>query len=128
MEKFYLRMEDRTDYEKENNKASYRTVIDRYISDLVLCNNIASLDDSIFDNVSVPLWYENEDGEEIKTEIYQYFLFNGSEWEIEQLNKYGIITSYSDKLECNVLLVDHFGTSWDYVLTDTELTENIEEI
>ena len=39
----------------------------------------------------------------------------------------GIIISYSNMLDCDVLMVDHFGTNWDYVITDIEWTENLEE-
>ena len=105
-------------YEKERGYASYKTVIDIYISDIVLCNEIAKLDDSIFYNVN-----KNFDEE---TEIYQYFLCNLSEYEQEKLTNCGIILSYSDMLDCDVLMVDHFGTSWDYVLTDVKLFDNYE--
>ena len=107
-------------YEKERGYASYKTVIDIYISDIVLCNEIAKLDDSIFYNVN-----KNFDEE---TEIYQYFLCNLSEYEQEKLTNCGIILSYSDMLDCDVLMVDHFGTSWDYVLTDVKLFDNYEDL
>ena len=107
-------------YEKERGYASYRTVINMYISDAVLCNEIAKLDDSIFYNVN-----ENYCEE---TEIYQYYLCNLLESEKEQLTNCGIILSYSDMLDCDVLMVDHFGTSWDYVLTDVKLFDNYEDL
>lgn len=120
MKKFYLREEDRNEEEKRTGKASYRSIINRYIDDLVLCNNIAEIDESVFDNMNVDL-YDEENDEYI--EIYQYYLCNLSTWEIEELTAYGIILSYSEKLECEVLCVEHYGTSWDYVPTDAELTE-----
>lgn len=107
-------------YEKERGYASYRTVINMYISDAVFCNEIAKLDDSIFYNVN-----ENYCEE---TEIYQYYLCNLSEYEQEQLTNCGIILSYSDMLDCDVLMVEHFGTSWDYVLTDVKLFDNYEDL
>ena len=107
-------------YEKERGYASYRTVINMFISDAVLCNEIAKLDDSIFYNVN-----ENYCEE---TEIYQYYLCNLSEYEQEQLTNCGIILSYSDMLDCDVLMVDHFGTSWDYVLTNVKLFDNYEDL
>ena len=42
-------------------------------------------------------------------------------------NNNDIIISYSDMLECDVLLVDHYGTSWDYVSTNIDITDDIEE-
>lgn len=107
-------------YEKEQGYASYKTVIDWYITDIVLCNEIVKLDDSIFYNVN-----ENYCEE---TEIYQYYLCNLSEYEKEQLTNCGVILSYSEMLDCDVLMVDHFGTSWDYVLTDVKLFDNYEDL
>ena len=66
------------------------------------------------------------------TDIYQYFLCNVSEWAIEQLKELtkdnnDIILAYSDVLECNVLMVDHWGTSWDYVLTSVPLVDDYKD-
>ena len=145
MKKFYLKMEDRNEEEKRTGKASYKSIIDRYISDLVLCNNIAEIDDSIWDNMNENDIYYIDDNGEYRTreeyendetgtieekyeDIYQYFLCNLSEFDCQTLTDYGIILTYSDKLDCDVLCVNHCGTSWDYVSTNVELTENIEEV
>ena len=117
----FLKLESMGSYEKEKGYASYKTVIDRYISDIVLCNEIQYLDDSIFYNV-------NENIREDYYDIYQYYLCNLSDYEKEQLTKCGIILSYSDMLMCDVLMVDHFGKSWDYVLTDVKLFDNYEDL
>ena len=61
-------------------------------------------------------------------EIYQWFLCNLNDYEKEWLEDAGIILSYSDLLECDVLCVDHYWTSWDYVLTDVKLFDNYEEL
>lgn len=121
--KMYVKKEDLNKEELRTGKVSYSRVIEKFIGNIVLCNNIEELDDSIFEN-AVNLY--NKDMKK-KTEIYQYYLCNIDEWEKEQLIEMGIIISYSDMLGCNVLMVDHFGTSWDYVMTDIEWTENIEE-
>ena len=126
MKKFYLREEDRNEEEKRTGKASYKTIIDRFINDLVLCNNLPDVDDSIWDNIQV--------GEiEEDTEIYQYYVCNLNQWDIDSLKELtednnDVIISYSDLLECNALMVDHWGTSWDYVPTSIELTNKIEEV
>ena len=132
------------DYEKENNKASYKTIVNYFIGDIVLCNNIIELDDSIHENLNIEPKYYNENGEEITEdeyynldgayyddsmpEIYQFYLCNVSDYEKEQAQAYGLIFSYSDKLECDVLCVDHYGTSWDYVLTNCPLFDTWEEL
>ena len=107
-------------YELEKGFASYKTIVERFIGDIVLCNNIVNIDENIFENV------RGELGEDV--EIFQYYLCNIGQWEAEQLEKMGLITSYSDVLDCDVLLVDHFGTSWDYVLTDVKLFDNYENL
>lgn len=112
-------------YELEKKKASYRTIINMYIDDLVLCNNILDVDESVLYNANIDL-YDDENDNYI--DIYQYFLCNISDYKKEQLTKAGIILSYSDLLDCDVLLVDHFGTSWDYVLTDVAIVDNYEDL
>lgn len=141
-----LKNEKMGDYEKEQGYASYRTIVERFVGDIVLCNNIVNVDESVLYNMEGfgEERYYNENGEEIteeeylsdenaysenyEPEIYQYYLCNVSEWEKEQLQGMGIILSYSDMLECDVLCVDHFGTSWDYVLTDVKLFDNYEDL
>ena len=108
------------DYETEKGYASYRTIIDRFIGNIVLCNNITKVDYSVYDN------FNENMGED--TEIYQYYLCNIGQWEKEQLEEMGIILSYSDELDCDVLCVDHYGTSWDYVLTDVKLFDTYEKL
>ena len=119
MKKFKIRKEETNEQEKKYKKVSYKHLVDRYIDNLVLCNNIAEIDPSIFENVEVGEITEN-------TEIYQYFLCNLNNYDIEDLNEYNtndILVMYSEVLDCDVLAVEHVGTSWDYVITDIELEE-----
>ena len=71
----------------------------------------------------------NEENDEY-TEIYQFYLCNLSESDISSLKELtndnnDIIISYSDMLDCDVLMVDHWGTSWDYVSTSLKLTNEL---
>lgn len=146
--KFYLREEDRNEEEKRTGKASYFSVIDRYIDDLVLCNNIPNIDPSIWDNIEIGglYYYIDDDGNyctredyekdtdgkiyEEMNDIYQYYLCNLSKWDLDYIKDFksdSIIISYSDLLDCDVLMVTHWGMSWKYVLTDIDLTDNINE-
>ena len=140
-----LKNEKMGEYEKEQGYASYRTIVDYFIGNIVLCNNIIDIDTSVYDNMENGCWYRNRftneeatqedynnDNEDIieleYKDIYQYYLCNLSDYEKQQCLKAGLIISYSDILECDVLCVDHFGTSWDYVLTDVKLFDNYEDL
>ena len=139
-----LKSEKMGEYEKENGYASYRTIVEYFIGDIVLCNNITEIDESVYDNLPIEEIYYNENDEKITEEeyynndnaycdnsapeIYQYYLCHVSDYEKKQCEKAGLILSYSDKLDCDVLCVDHYGTSWDYVLTDVKLFDNWEEL
>ena len=77
---------------------------------LILCNDIGKIDESIFDNARFS-WFDEEN--ETETEIYQYFLTSWSEGDVEWLEKtFGLLFTYSEKLDCFVLCVDHWGTMW----------------
>lgn len=141
-----LKNNDMGKYEKEQGYASYRTIVQRFVGDIVLCNNIVEVDPSVYENLLIETEekYYNEEGEEItedqyygdpnaycetnEPEIYQYYLCNVTQWEKEQAESAGLIFSYSDMLDCGVLCVDHWGTGWDYVLTDAKLFDNYEDL
>ena len=112
------------EYEKEHKKASYKTIVERYINDIVLCNKIVEVDESIYNNFVNA--YDEESDEIV--EIYQYYLCNVDEDTIKLLCEYGFIFSYSDLLECDILCVDHYGTSWDIVPTSCPLFDTWEEL
>lgn len=114
-----LKSADLNEYELKNERASYKTIIEKYINGLVLCNNIVKIDDSVFYNMQ---------GLEEGAEIYQYFLCNINECDKEFLLSCGVVLSYSDLLDCDVLCVDHLGTSWDYVLTNVRLFDTYREL
>ena len=121
----YKKIEDRNDMEKKDY-ASYRTLVHNFVDNLVLCNNILELDEFLFDNIVV-----GKIGED--TEIYQAYIIDIANYNIEYLqenleNTNDIIIAYSNMLDCYVLLVDHFGTGWDYVSTDVKLTDSMEEV
>lgn len=144
MKKGLLKSDKMGDYEKEQGFASYRTIVERFIGDIVLCNNITSVDECIFENLELETKYFNENDEEISEEqyfeddnaycdnntpdIFQYYLCNLSEWQRESAKECGLLLSYSDLLDCDVLCVDHFGTSWDYVLTNVKLFDTYEDL
>lgn len=122
------RMKELNDYEKEHGKISYRTLLKYYDTSLILCNNIIEVDELLYDNIEVGEIYDEEN--DYYKDIYQFYIIDLNYWEIENIRKYyndELIIAYSEKLDNFVLLVDHLGTSWDYVLTDIEYTDDWEK-
>ena len=149
MKKFYINnIEDLNEEEKRTNRVSYARLCDRLFDSMILCNNITEVDPQIFDNVVVGDLYEYRDNEgeyrtreeyendttgeiyEEMTDIYQYFIVSLGMSEDYLQEHFGdnIILMYSDKLDNYILAVDHFGTSWTYVMTDLEPTTNLDDV
>jgi hypothetical protein len=103
------------------NFISYSEAVKRFNNSLILCNNIAEIDPSIFDNIRFSL--DDEDGN--PRDIYQYYLTDCSRYDVEYLSEwFGLLFTYSDMLDCFVLCVDHFGTSWRGVMIEDRSPRN----
>ena len=127
MKKFYIsNKEELNSEELRTGRVSYKRIIDRYISDLVLCNDIVDIEEYIEGQLLDKYDLELEEGEYLY--IYQYFLCNLNEFEEETLREYGILLAYSNKLNVDILCVEHYGTSWDYVMTGIKWTTDFNEI
>jgi hypothetical protein len=95
-------------------KTNYKVATKWCNNSYVMCNNITEIDSSVIDNMRFELDYES--GEE----IYQFFISDCSEWDVEFLEEnFGLLFSYSDLLDCYILCVNHYGTAWDYVTVHT---------
>ncbi len=91
---------------------TYRIATKWLNNSYILCNNIVENDDSIFDNMRFNEFNEYDD----PIEIYQYFITDASQDDVEYLEKtFDLKFTYSNLLDCFILCVDHWGTSWDYV-------------
>jgi hypothetical protein len=78
----------------------------------ILCNNITEIDPTIYDNAEFD--WTDEDGN--AREFFQYYITDASQSDVEWLTKtFDLLFTYSDKLDCYILCVDHCGTGWDYV-------------
>ena len=97
-------------------QTTYSIAINWLSPSLVLCNNIAEIDQSVFDNARFSFYDEDE---EMETEIFQWYLTSLSLDDVEWMEKNfpDMKFTYSDLLDCFVLCVDHCGTGWDYVPT-----------
>ena len=103
-------------YGVENGYLDYRTLA-KIIGDCILNNYI-------YEYAGYEKWElvcgeeENEEGEYY--EIYQYYII--TEYGYRFLKRYtDEIVFYHEDLDMYLWGITHFGTSWDYVLTDLKL-------
>lgn len=123
--KMYVNFENLNDYEKEHNRISYKRLVERYFDNMILCNNIVNN----YEDLEIVAGSDYDEEEDTYKDIYQYFIVDGC-FDEEALQKVGEelgVVYYDSNLDLYILGVDHFGTSWDYVLTDIEPTENLNE-
>lgn len=91
---------------------------------LIMCNDIAEIDPSVYDNMRFSIFEEDEDGYENQLDIYQWFLTDCSKFDVEFLEKhFDLKFTYSDLLDLYVLCVTHYGTGWDYVYWETDIPQ-----
>ena len=107
-------------YGIENRRVDYRTFA-KAVSDMVLCSDIIS------ELNQYGYYWEQvsgyEDGYEDSHEIFQYYII--SEYGADILKRYtDEIVYYNEKLDLYLWGIDHFGTSWDYVLTNIVIDED----
>ena len=97
---------------KEEFYTTYREAADWCNNSYILCNNITMVDSSVYDNARFNFCDEDDN----PVEIFQWYLTDAGESDVEFLEKhFGLLFTYSDKLDCFVLCVDHLGTRWDSV-------------
>lgn len=126
MKKYISKLEDLNEYEKEHNKISYKRLIER-VGKTWLFNQAPTLSNYDFEFV-LNSDYDEENDEYI--DIYQYYLIDIDSYTLELLQKNNctdLIIAWSETLEEYILCVTHYGTSWDYVLTDIEPTTDYNE-
>lgn len=128
-----------SDYGLQYGRLDYLTLSKCF--DCVLCNKIADVDYMIFDNLISGDFerFKDENGEELTREqaeekeengekiyrneidIFQYYIVSDNA--VDLLKEAHEIVLYSEKLDCYIWCITHYGTAWDYVLTDIKLEE-----
>lgn len=104
-------------------RTDYYTAVHWLNNNLILCNEIVNIDPSVWDEMEYPNKTEDndEDEEQELPEIFQWYLTDMSRDDHDwmQENFPDLIFSYSEMLDLYILCVDHFGTMWKGVPTDT---------
>lgn len=105
-----------SDYGLENGYLDYYT-LSQIVGDSVLNNYI--YEQSAYENWQLVCGEEeNEYGEFL--DIYQYYIITESGYLfLEEFTDE--IVYYNDELDMYLWCITHFGTSWDYVLTNIKL-------
>lgn len=122
-------------YAKQNGYLDYGT-LSKLVGDMILNNNILKMgdpDDWELEN-GYDCWAYDKDGNEVEPysdeeydreyiDIYQTYIISdrGADILKEYTNE---IVYYNNELDMYLWGITHFGTSWDYVLTDIKLIEN----
>lgn len=105
-----------SEYGVENGYLDYRT-LSQIVGDMVLNNAIVPYIGH-YEWELVNGYEEDEDG---WYEVYQYYIISDAGFIF--LEDYtDEIVYYHEELDMYVWGITHFGTSWDYVLTDIKLT------
>lgn len=99
-----------SNYGLENGYLDYLT-LSKLVGDCILNNTIMAVD--------IGYW-ELFAGDDEYSEIYQCYMISeaGYEFLVEYTDE---IVYYNETLDIYVWGITHFGTSWDYVLTDVKL-------
>ena len=105
-----------SDYGKEHHRIDYATLAKSF--DAVLNNDIISA--TGFEDWELENGCDYDEENDTYEEIYQYYII--SEAGADILKDYtNEIVYYNDHLDMYVWGVTHWGTSWDYVLTDIRI-------
>lgn len=103
-------------YGREHGYLDYYT-LSKILGDVILNNNLMTIDGLEWELVSG----ENSYG----CDIYQTYIISESGYQF--LNRYtDEIVYYNEELDLYLWGITHFGTSWDYVLTDIKVKERDE--
>lgn len=112
-----------TNETKEKFYTTYKEAVEWLHNSIVICNNIPEVDESIWGNMRFNMYDEDDNA----IDIFQWFITDCNESDVEYLEKhFGLLFTYSDKLDCYILCVDHCGTAWSYVACEV-LTHGIDE-
>jgi hypothetical protein len=103
------------------NLISYSDAVKRFNNSIILCNNVTEVDSMMWENMWGNFYNEHED----MIDIYQFYITDCTQADVKYLVKwYDLKFLYSEVLDCFVLCVDHFGTSWRWVMIEDKSPRN----
>ena len=107
-----------SDYGIENGYVDYRTLA-KVVGNMVLNNYVINYEIENWE-IEKGTIEEEEQEEEEEPEIFQYYIITpyGAKFLKDHTSE---IVYYNDELNIYLWGITHFGTSWDYVLTDIKL-------
>lgn len=107
-----------SDYGLENGYLDYHT-LSKMVGDMILSNEI--LEYTGYENWDL---YSGDVEEDNYFEIYQYYIISDAGARI--LSDYtDELVYYHERLDMYLWGITHWGTGWDYVLTDVKLVEQM---
>ena len=111
-------------YGLDNGYIDYKCLSD-IVGNTILNNNIINYE---VDNWELINGVDYNEENESYIDIFQYYIIDN--WGVEFLEKYtNEIVYYNEVLDIYLWGITHWGTSWDYVLTDIKIVnENGEPI
>lgn len=111
-----------SEYGIKHNRVDYATLSKAF--NAVLCNDITKLFYSDINGEYNEIEQVNGfiDNQDEQPEIYQYYIISDSGYNILKYHTNEIVY-YIPVLDIYVWGVTHWGTSWDYVLTDIKIEE-----
>lgn len=114
----YINENELNSYEKENKRLSYYNLFYKD-EGLILCNNIAS----DYNDLELVNGADYDEDEDYYEDIYQYYIISDDTAKrlIEYTNE---IIYYHNRLDIYILGVNHYGTSWQYILTEFRLEKD----
>lgn len=119
MEKKYFYGQEISEYGIKNGYVDYRT-LSKVVGNMVLNNQI--IEQSELENWELCNQndYDKKTGEFI--EIFQYYIITdqGADFLCEHTNE---IVYYNSELDMHLWAITHYGTAWNYVLTDIPIPE-----
>ena len=115
---------DISKYGLENGYMDYKC-LSNIVGNTILNNNIINYE---VDNWELINGVDYNEEKEEYIDIFQYYIIDN--WGVEFLEKYtDEIVYYNEVLDIYLWGITHWGTSWDYVLTDIKIVnENGEPI